>query len=110
MTHVNLYVNIVLVNNPEFVRTLPFDPMLLDSMRWIILSIIGMYAIPVIIYCVMYRRISFGIDCVFGALAFLFFSPTYLCILNIYALARINDISWGTKGLDANQSTKNKTL
>ena len=84
--------------------------MLLDSMRWIILSIIAMYAIPVMIYVGMYRRMSFGIDCVFGAFAFLFFAPTYLCILNIYALARINDISWGTKGLDANQSTKNKTL
>lgn len=79
-------------------------------MRWIILSIIGMYTFPVLLYVILFRRFSFAIDCVFGAFSFLFFSPTYLNILNIYALSRINDISWGTKGLDASQSSKNSSL
>ena len=42
-----------------------------------------------------------------GGFSFLFFSPTYLNILNIYSLCRIDDFSWGTKGLDAQ---KNKNL
>ena len=65
-----------------------------------------MYAIPVGIYVVLFKRFSFAIDTIFGAFSFLFFSPTYLNVLNIYALCRINDISWGTKGLDANTSSK----
>lgn len=39
----------------------------------------------------------------------MFYSPTYLNILNIYSLCRIDDISWGTKGLDAG-SDKNASL
>jgi hypothetical protein len=40
-------------------------------------------------------------DVIFGALSFVFYTPTYLNILNTFALCRIDDISWGTKGLDA---------
>ena len=69
-----------------------------------------MYTIPVLVYVVVYRRFSFAVETVFGAFSFLFFSPTYLNILNIYALCRINDISWGTKGLDAGASPKNAGL
>lgn len=36
----------------------------------------------------------------FSTISFLFYSPTYLNILSVYALCRIDDISWGTKGLD----------
>jgi cellulose synthase/poly-beta-1,6-N-acetylglucosamine synthase-like glycosyltransferase len=79
-------------------------------MRWIIIAIILLYALPVGLYVALFRRFSFGIDMIFGAFSFLFFSPTYLNILNIYALSRINDISWGTKGLDADVSNKNSNL
>ena len=34
----------------------------------------------------------------------MFYGPTYLNILNIYSICRIDDISWGTKGLDATVS------
>lgn len=44
-----------------------------------------------------------------GAFSFLFYGPTYLNILNIYSLCRIDDISWGTKGLDSG-SNKNAGL
>lgn len=44
-----------------------------------------------------------------GSFSFLFFTPTYLNILNIYSLCRIDDISWGTKGLDTG-SDKNANL
>jgi hypothetical protein len=44
-----------------------------------------------------------------GVFSFLFYGPTYLNILNIYSLSRIDDISWGTKGLDGG-SSKNAHL
>ena len=44
-----------------------------------------------------------------GYLSFLFYTPTYLNILNVYSLCRIDDISWGTKGLDSG-SGKNANL
>jgi len=48
----------------------------------------------------MFRRCGILIDIIFSAFSFMFYGPTYLNILNIYALSRIDDISWGTKGLD----------
>lgn len=39
-----------------------------------------------------------------GSFSFLFYGPTYLNILNIYSLCRVDDISWGTKGLEAGSS------
>lgn len=35
-----------------------------------------------------------------STLHYLFYAPTYLHILVIYAFSRIDDLSWGTKGLD----------
>jgi chitin synthase len=40
-------------------------------------------------------------DVIFGVVSFIYYTPTYLNILNTFALCRIDDISWGTKGLDA---------
>lgn len=48
-------------------------------------------------------------DVLFGVFSFIFYTPTYLNILNTFALCRIDDISWGTKGLDA-EDNKNKNL
>lgn len=42
----------------------------------------------------------------FSVFAFFFYTPTYLILLNTYALCRIDDISWGTKGLDSHKATK----
>jgi chitin synthase len=37
-------------------------------------------------------------------LSYLYYSPTYINILQIFAFARIDDLSWGTKGLDMAES------
>ena len=43
-----------------------------------------------------------------GTLSFIFYAPTYLNILSVYALCRIDDFSWGTKGLmNENEDKKN---
>ena len=36
-----------------------------------------------------------------SVLPYLFYAPTYVNILQIFAFCRIDDLSWGTKGLDA---------
>ena len=70
-------------------------------MRYIIIGVIVLYGVPILFYTIVYCRFTSFLECLFSIPAFAFFSATYLNILNIYALSRINDISWGTKGLDA---------
>ena len=48
------------------------------------------------------------VEVTLGVLSFLFFTPSYLIIFNIYALCRIDDISWGTKGRDEDKQGENK--
>jgi len=60
----------------------------------------AIYILPIVIYITCYCRASFLVDVIFSTVSFLFYGPTYLNILNIYSLCRIDDISWGTKGLD----------
>ena len=39
--------------------------------------------------------------------SFLFYSPTYIHLFVIYAFCRIDDLSWGTKGLDSSKNEEN---
>lgn len=61
------------------------------------------------VYVILFRKLSILIEVIMGAYSFLFYGPTYLIILNIYSICRIDDISWGTKGLDEG-SNKNAGL
>ena len=65
-----------------------------------------MHAFPVLLHACMYGKMQIVIEIVTGILSFLFYIPAYLIILNIYALCRIDDISWGTKGRDQEQNFK----
>ena len=67
------------------------------------------YAIPITAYILLFGRASIMCEIILGSFSFLFYTPTYLSILNIYSLCRIDDISWGTKGLDSG-STKSSDL
>lgn len=73
------------------------------------LGIIGLYIIPIIIFMI-FCRLDYIIDILFSTFSFVFYTPTYLNILNIYALCRIDDISWGTKGLDSGISGQKKEM
>lgn len=70
----------------------------------------GLYAVPILISIMFFCRFDFLIDIILSTPAFIFYSLTYLNILNIYALCRIDDISWGTKGLDSDAGGKTKDL
>lgn len=61
----------------------------------------GLYAVPLLIYSLMFFNAKIIFEVLAGAISFAFYNPTYLIILNIYALCRMDDLSWGTKGLDA---------
>ena len=37
-------------------------------------------------------------------LSYLYYSPTYINLIQIFAFARIDDLSWGTKGLDMSET------
>jgi cellulose synthase/poly-beta-1,6-N-acetylglucosamine synthase-like glycosyltransferase len=82
----------------------------INILRWILIFSTGIYVFPIIIYIALYRKLGVLFDIAFGSLSFLFYGPTYLNILNIYALCRIDDISWGTKGLDAGVSNNDQAL
>jgi chitin synthase len=61
----------------------------------------GLYAVPILFYSILFCNIRVIFEILLGAVSFTFYSPTYLIILNIYALCRMDDLSWGTKGLEA---------
>lgn len=80
---------------------------MINSLRYIMIAIMGLYALPVMVSMV-FCKFQYIIDILFSTFSFVFYSPTYLNILNIYALCRMDDISWGTKGLNSDSSGRNK--
>lgn len=73
---------------------------LIDLLRYFIITSMGLYILPIGLYGLFFLRVKYLWEIITGTLSFMFYSPSYLNLLNIYALCRIDDISWGTKGLD----------
>jgi len=82
---------------------------MINSLRWILIGSTLIYTFPIIIYIILFGKVSILFEIIIGCFSFIFYGPTYLNILNIYSLCRIDDISWGTKGLDSGGS-KNSSL
>lgn len=93
----------------KFFDALPGGLMTYIIYKWVVVGVIAMYIIPILVYAIFYCKCEFLTDVIFGVVSFIYYTPTYLNILNTFALCRIDDISWGTKGLDA-EDTKNKDL
>jgi len=70
----------------------------------------AIYILPILTYLVLFKQVHVLWEIILGSVSFLFYGPTYLNILNIYALCRIDDISWGTKGLDGGASNQSSSL
>jgi chitin synthase len=83
---------------------------LIDLLRYFIISSMALYILPIALYGIFFLRLKYLWEIITGTLSFLFYSPSYLNLLNVYALCRIDDISWGTKGLDASVGGKNAKL
>lgn len=78
-------------------------------MRWVLLGSLGLYIIPILLYIFFFGKLHIICEIIIGAISFIFYTPTYLNILNVYSLCRMDDISWGTKGLDTS-STSDSSL
>jgi magnesium-transporting ATPase (P-type) len=91
----------VLVRNTSLIDRIPGGLTTIDIMRWILIGSTVIYIVPIFTYLILFRKSHVLWEIVMGAFSFIFYGPTYLNILNIYSLCRIDDISWGTKGLDS---------
>jgi chitin synthase len=67
----------------------------------LIIAILVGHALPII----WTFNIKKYIEMVTSLLSYLFYTPTYVNLLQIFAFCRIDDLSWGTKGLDSDSST-----
>lgn len=84
-----------------------FNTLLLIN-RWIVVGVFGIYFIPLSIYAILFRSMRPLVEAIKSALSFIFYNPTYFIILSFYALCRIDDISWGTKGLNQQNTKQSK--
>ena len=80
----------------------------MNLLRWLLIGSIAFYFIPLFFYAVFFCTIKPMCEVIGGFLSFLFYTPTYLILLNTYSLCRIDDISWGTKGLDSRPKNSSK--
>ena len=83
---------------------------LINLLRYLLIASMVIYFIPILLYWFLFCHVHPLCEVFLGYISFLFYSPTYLNILNIYSLCRIDDISWGTKGLDSAGFGKNAAL
>lgn len=83
---------------------------LIDLLRYFIITSMLLYVLPIALYGLFFLRLKYLWEILTGTLSFLFYAPSYLNLLNVYAICRIDDISWGTKGLDASVGGKNAKL
>jgi hypothetical protein len=96
-----LFICLVTIENQQFIDDIPGGQITIDALRYTILAIMAFYAIPSLVYAIMFCTFSFVFEIIFSLFAFVFYTPTYLILLSAYAICRIDDISWGTKGLDS---------
>lgn len=72
--------------------------------------IIGAMMVATFAIYIVHVIFSFNLRIIWEVLvstpSYLFYAPTYLHILVIYAFCKIDDFSWGTKGLEKSSSTK----
>lgn len=90
----------------KFFEVLPGGLFVFMIYKWLLVGIMSLYIVPILVYAIFYCRCEFISDVLFGTVSYIFYTPTYLNILNTFALCRIDDISWGTKGLDAEDHSK----
>jgi chitin synthase len=71
-------------------------------LRVMILFVIIGHALP-IIWTFSFRK---TIEMLTSVVSYLFYAPTYINILQVFSFCRIDDLSWGTKGLDTDETVK----
>ena len=69
--------------------------MLVNLYRFLIVGAIFLVMLPTIIFSIMFRKMGILWEMIIGILASIFYIPTYLVILPIYAKCRLDDIPSG---------------
>lgn len=69
-------------------------------LRALIIFIMVGHALP-ILWTFSFKKY---VEMVTSVLSYIFYSPTYINLLQMFAFSRIDDLSWGTKGLDNDSS------
>lgn len=96
------------MTNKAMAGDIPGGMSVINTLRWILIATTGVYVLPILTYVFLFKKANILWEIIMGAFSFLFYGPTYLNILNIYSLCRIDDISWGTKGLDSGSGGNSK--
>lgn len=65
-------------------------------LRALIIFVIIGHALP-IIWTFSFKKY---VEMLTSVLSYIYYSPTYVNLLQMFAFSRIDDLSWGTKGLD----------
>jgi chitin synthase len=99
-----------LQNSISNTAQLPGGNLIITVFRWLLISSLLLYALPILIYLIIYRTKNVLGDLILGIFSSIFYSPAYLIILNIFSLCRIDDITWGTKGLNNEAESKSSHL
>jgi len=74
----------------------PISPV---TLRILIFVIVGIHCIPPLVFVLMKRRLKYAWEVLTSSLSYMFYAPAYLHVLMVFAYCRIDDLSWGTKGL-----------
>lgn len=69
-------------------------------LRALIIFIIVGHALP-ILWTFSFKKY---VEMITSVLSYIYYSPTYINLLQMFAFCRIDDLSWGTKGLDNDSS------
>lgn len=100
-----LLFNLDLSNNIRAGQEANIDLGLIDLLRFLLIGSVVIMFIPLGFYWMIFCKAQPFCQVILGYISFLFYTPTYLIVLTIYSLCKIDDISWGTKGLDSTSPT-----
>lgn len=78
---------------------------MITLLRYLLVGSVVINFIPLGVFGIIFCKGQPFCQVLLGYLSFLFYTPTYLIVLSIYSLCKIDDISWGTKGLDSTSPT-----
>jgi chitin synthase len=69
---------------------------------YLLICIVGIHSI------IVFTALSFSTywEILTSAFSYFFYAPSYINLFFIYAFCRIDDLSWGTKGLDSEKKSK----
>lgn len=73
-------------------------------LRILILSTIAIHAVPPLVFMMLKCSAKYAWEVMASSFSYLYYAPAYLHVLTIFAYCRIDDLSWGTKGLTASET------